>query len=458
MNLRNLLALVKRIASRYMQGGSDEAEKTRIIEGTFHSFIIQGISVGLVFLGNLLLTRWAGPAAYGTYVHVFNWVSILSIFAIGGREDLAISEITQYRVSHQPERIFFLVRGMNVRLFTSSLLVTGTFLLLIYLCPLRTLHEYRQEFLLASGAIYLTAFLTTNQQVLQALDRIRLSQLSEKLVKPALLVLFGAILWITGWGMEYKTAALILVVLGATLLCCLLLAGIVAGKVRVYRSRDYSSPEKEDLRRKSFLFFSITLLTLLVTKISMLLLPYFAPQQDIGFFNVCYRFADLIIYPFFLMHSVLPQLFARHAASERTVKQSLYSDSTKLMLLLSLPLLAINILAGRWFLGWFGDAFRAGYPVLVLLSLAQFLFAVFGPASTILMMQHKEKYAVYCLLAYVLLLLLSNLILIPRMGMIGAAAGMLCSTLLYNVILSVLAYRLSGVCSPFFSFLIKKRS
>jgi O-antigen/teichoic acid export membrane protein len=442
---------LQNIFSRFMPQDLDNPEKRRIVEGTFQSFIIQGISIALVFLSNLLLARWAGASAYGKYVHVFNWISILGVAAIGGREDLAI---TKYKVEGRPGLIFSLIGLLNRHVLIASVLISLAFLAVIFLIPVKTLHEYRIEFLIASAAVYFTAFLTLNQLVLQALDHIRLSQYVERLIKPFLLILF----FVIAQKCSFSLTGDLLIVLAvlAMAICCVILAMIVRKKIKGFRNPVERIPWKDSHTKKTFYFFFITMLTLLVTKISMLILPYFAPQKDIGIFNISYRFADLIIYPFFLMHTVLPQLFSTHTDSETAYKQSLYSGSAKLMLILSLPLFALNVLAGKWFLGWFGQEFAAGYTALVLLSSAQLLFPVFGPANTILMMQGKEKYSAICLLVYVLVLLLSSAWLIPVMGITGGAIAMLISCLVYNIVLSVLVYRLSGVISPFFRWLISR--
>jgi O-antigen/teichoic acid export membrane protein len=445
---------LQNIFSRFLPQDLDNPEKKRIIEGTFQSFFIQGVSIALVFLSNVLMARWAGASVYGKYVHVFNWISVISVAAIGGREDLAITEITKYKMNGRPERIFSLVGLLNRHVLIASALVILAFLAVIFLFPIMTLHEYRIEFMIASAAVYFTAFLTMNQYVLQALDHIRLSQLVEKLIKPFLLTLFFVIARECSFSLTPDL--LIVIAVLAMAICCLVLARMVNQKIKPYKDPSERVPWRESHTKKKFYFFFITLLTLLVTKITMLILPYFAPQKDIGIFNVSYRFADLIIYPFFLMHTVLPQLFSTHTESEIAYKQSLYSGSAKLMLVLSLPLLVLNLLAGKWFLGWFGREFAAGYAALVILSLAQLLFSVFGPANTMLMMQGKEKYSAICLGIYVLVLFLSSVLLIPAMGITGGAIAILVSCLVYNIVLSVLTYRLSGVISPFLRFLISR--
>ncbi len=82
-----------RIVSRFLADGVTATDRHRIIRGTLHSFLIQGFSVALVFASNWWLVRSSNPEAYGNYVHVFNWVSILSVLVMGGRDDLVLAQL-----------------------------------------------------------------------------------------------------------------------------------------------------------------------------------------------------------------------------------------------------------------------------------------------------------------------------------------------------------------------------
>jgi O-antigen/teichoic acid export membrane protein len=122
------------------------------------------------------------------------------------------------------------------------------------------------------------------------------------------------------------------------------------------------------------------------------------------------------------------------------------------MLLLCLPLLLIIILLGKFLLSWFGQPFTGGYATLIYLSVAQFLFSLFGPSNTILMTQGKEKYSAICLLAYVLIQAASSCILLPMAGLTGGALAVLISSLCYNALLAIVCYRTTGVYTPFVRF------
>jgi O-antigen/teichoic acid export membrane protein len=444
---------LRAIRSR-LDAGLGESDRRRILRGTLHSFLIQGGAVVLVFISNLLLVRASDADSYGLYVHVFNWVSILSVVVLGGRDDLVLAQLPRY-MHAKHSRLVGLVRASNRWIFGAAVVVGLTFPLLLHLVPFETLSDHQPLFRLAMIAVYLTAALALNQLVLQALNYIRLSQVVEKLVKPLLLIVAVGLLRVAGAPFNARVLVLLsCIVLG---ICCGGVFWLVVRKIRVYVAPDAAPGIEGRLAGKTSYFFLISLFTLLGTKITMLILPVYLPPKDIGIFNIAYRFADLLIFPFFLMHTVLPQLFARHAVSGRAYTQSLFSESNKLMTLLSIPLLLVNVVAGPMLLGLFGPEFKGGYAAMIYISLAQFLFAAFGPANTILMMQDREKYSAGCLLVYVVLLAATGWWLIPAGGITGGALAILVSSAGYNILLAVVVYRVCGVRSPFFSWLVRGR-
>jgi len=445
------------LIARYLADGVSQADRGKIIRGTLQSFLIQGFSIVLVFLSNIWVVRSSDADQYGLYVHVFNWVSILSVIVMGGRDDLVLAQLPRYIGAGEHGRLRRLVGSANGFLLLAALGVNALFLITISLIPIRTLSEHRELFVLASAAVYFSACLTLNQMILQALNHVRLSQLVEKIARP-LLLLAGTftVRLLIHWD-KLDSQQLILTASIVTGVCCSIVLGLVHRKGRKYETPPLKEEAGEQLSGKALWFFFISLLNLLSTKITMLILPWFAPESSIGIFNVSYRLADLLIFPFFLMHTVLPQLFARHSTTGTAYTQSLFSESNRLMTFLSIPLLLLNILLGKFFLGWFGPQFQTGYTALLYISLAQFLFSLFGPANTILMMQDKEKYSALCLLIYVLTLSAASRWLIPIAGLTGGALAILIGSGVYNIMLAVLVWRLCGVRSPWLAFFLRSR-
>lgn len=440
-------------AAGWIDEGLSTPDRRRIVAGTLHSILIQGGSIALVFFGNWLLVHLAGPDSYGLYIHVFNWVSILSVVVVGGRDDLVLAQLPKYSAG-QRSRLTGLVRKANFWVLGAGIAAGLAFSALLYWVPVKSLSDHPTLFRLAMIAVYLTAALGLNQLVLQGLNHVRLSQVVEKLVKPTLLIIGVAVLWLT----KVSITARVLVMLATAVLgvCCSVVVVLVVRSIRAFVLPLGPALESErHMASKTSYFFLISLFTLLATKITMLLLPFqHLPPKEVGIFNIAYRFADLLIFPYFLMHAVLPQLFARHVTTGRAYTQSLFSESNRLMLLLSLPLLLINIVAGPGLLRLFGPQFTTGYPAMIYISIAQFLFCLFGPANAILMMQDREKYSAACLLVYVVLLFLTSWWLIPAGGISGGALAILVSSAGYNLLLALVVWRVFRVRSPFLGWLL----
>ncbi|HEY8894252.1 MAG TPA: polysaccharide biosynthesis C-terminal domain-containing protein [Niastella sp.] len=449
------MSLVQSIYEKMLKSDLPPAERSRLIKGIVNSFIIQGFSMVLVFAGNYLLVKFFGAEKYGVYVHVFNWISILTILAANGQEDVVLSRVPKYLAQNNLVQTGAVIKHANVRIAISGIGISLFFLLLIYIFPINKLSEYRFEFLVASLAIYLSAFLSVNQIVLQSLNHIRLSQVIERLLKPFLFTVFISVAALLSFYIDASRLIMIAVINLA--ICALVLGFIVIKKTKWYFSNGTERYRGEGVSKQTFYFLAISLLQLLTTKIGMLIMPYFTQEKAIGVFNIAARFSDLIIYPFYLLHAVLPQLFAKHHDSSPLQKQKLYTESTWLIIITSLPLLLLNLGAGTWLLGYFGEAFKEGYPALVYMSISNSLFALFGPANTILMMQGKEKLSAIALLVYVLLLTVLSRLLIPVQGITGAALAMLISNVVYNILLAVYAHRHTGVSAPLFRLFEKRR-
>src|SRR5689334_2866906 len=147
-----MMSLVQSIYEKMLKSDLPPAERSRLIKGIIHSFVIVGFSMVLVFAGNYLLVKFFGAEKYGVYVHVFNWISILTILAANGQEDVVLSRVPKYLAQNNLVQTGAVIRHANVRIAISGIGISLFFLLLIYIFPINKLSEYRFEFLVASLA------------------------------------------------------------------------------------------------------------------------------------------------------------------------------------------------------------------------------------------------------------------------------------------------------------------
>jgi O-antigen/teichoic acid export membrane protein len=107
-------------------------------------------------------------------------------------------------------------------------------------------------------------------------------------------------------------------------------------------------------------------------------------------------------------------------------------------------------LVGVWFgapylLGLFGPAFAAQQWVLIILAAGTAFQATGGPSATILQLTGHEKNYAPVLAGNVVLRLLGFVILIPWLGVLGAAISATVSLAIATIALNVLCRRRTGV-------------
>ena len=108
-------------------------------------------------------------------------------------------------------------------------------------------------------------------------------------------------------------------------------------------------------------------------------------------------------------------------------------------------------------LGLFGDEFVAATGILLILSAGQVVFALSGPVLYILTMTAHEKTALHIMYVTASINIVGNAILIPLIGLHGAAIATASTTILWNIIAVWRVYHYLGVVSlPFIHKFIEK--
>jgi O-antigen/teichoic acid export membrane protein len=134
-------------------------------------------------------------------------------------------------------------------------------------------------------------------------------------------------------------------------------------------------------------FLDSLLVTPLGGSLEILLLGLFGTKEMVGIYSVVLRFKFIIALPMAAFNTTLAPLISEaHARSDRERLKELFSSTTRWVMMLSLPLAAINVLFGGSLLGLFGQAYTLGYLTLILMTLGQLVNVCVGPVGHILLM------------------------------------------------------------------------
>jgi len=167
--------------------------------------------------------------------------------------------------------------------------------------------------------------------------------------------------------------------------------------------------------------------------IVVLLLGALSVAADVGLISIVGRISLLshVIYRS-VIAAVKPVLAELSSVGDREELQVVYRASTRWTFMFSVPVFLVMALYPVPLLSIFGKSFIAGAAPLVVLAFSELANAGTGTCGSIIDMTGHTRIKLANSIAWMTLLIVSNVILIPRYGVLGAAVANLLSTATIN--------------------------
>jgi len=428
--------------------GPDAEANVRLARGAASSFVFKIVYSGLSFLGGLLLARWLGTAGYGAYAYAMAWIWFLVPAALVGLDTLLVREMAAYQVqSAWGEMRAFLLQAHWAVLCVSVGLALGA----AALARVFAFHADPEVLATLWAALFILPFMAltrVGQAILQGLHQVTMGLLPSLVVQP---VIFVSFLMGAHWlAPKFVTAPGAMKLNAASFaIAWMILVGVLwcyfpeAGK------------RAERVQRNLSWFRSVLPLLLFAGmcmvngQADILLLGMIKGVREAGVYQVASRTSGLIA--FFLlaaMPALAPEISSLYAARRMDRLQKVITRAVRLTLLASLPVGLALIIFGRWLLGHlFGADFAQAGNALAILSVGQLANVAMGSAYYMLLMMGLEVATAKGMAAGAVANIVLNATLIPKWGLEGAAFASATSMILWNIWLSVLAYKRLGVHS-----------
>lgn len=428
----------------------DAKIKHYFISGAYKSILLQATIAIVTFITALLIAHITGDRGFGIYTTVFTWISIVSVGATLGLDDLVLKQIPIYQQENEPQKTKVLVKWVN-----KWGVITG-FLgaVILFVCSAYTsvsgLYQYTSYYAWAVWCIPLFVLMHINQAILRGLKLMWWGQLAEKFVQP--IVFFIFLLAMYGlYGANMTDMEAVIARTGAFVITALVAIALLLRYSKSYHQKGESTATTQLVDRKwikSCSYFAATsLLYIINTRVDILLLGIYevAPEQ-IAYYNAALKLSDIALIPFAVLYTVTAPVFSElYAKGEKSKLQAFYTKTTRLACFAITFLLLFLMIFGEWCLGLFGTSFRVGYEVLVVFCVIKFIHVAVGPANYLMMMVGLEKEATYILLFSVVVTLISHTILIPLAGIKGAVYATFIGLIVFEILVTYITYQKSGI-------------
>jgi O-antigen/teichoic acid export membrane protein len=166
----------------------------------------------------------------------------------------------------------------------------------------------------------------------------------------------------------------------------------------------------------------MTIVGVIAPRTDVLLLGYWADPAQVGVYQAAYQTAAMLT----LIAAALDAAFAPLSAGLFAVHdlprlKSLYCNVSRWLLTVSFPIALMLLVFGSDILSLFGPAFPLAAGCLLLLALGQWVNTWTTFAHSLLLMSGHSRLAMWNGIGTGILLLFLNWLLIPRLGITGAA-------------------------------------
>ena len=224
---------------------------------------------------------------------------------------------------------------------------------------------------------------------------------------------------------------------------------------RIYRDGRPPAPrsrrfERRRLRRDFWRFTGPRALAsvaqLALQRVDVLLVAALGGLAPAAVYAVAGRFVVLIQFANQgISQSVQPRLAEALATADRATANHLYRTATGWLVLVTWPINLLVMLFAPLYLGAFGDRYRAGADVVVVLAGAMLVATGCGMVDMVLAMAGRTSWNLANVLVALAVTIGLDVLLIPRYGALGAAIGLACAMVANNLLPLLQVRRVAGL-------------
>ena len=389
----------------------------------------RGLALCIKLITQLLLVRYFSTAAYGSWAYALAAVTLL-----GGFSSLSLDRaLARFATIYHEHKEYG-------RFFGALLLVAGAVLIsgLLFAAALYSFPDSARALMGGRGEPHALLFILIFLVPLEGLDQLCVTAFAtlgragaiffRKYLLGPLLQLSAVLLLVALDGdLLFMAAAY----LGATLIGGAVNAGLLVRLLRHDGLLQHFRVKTVELPARAMFAFALPLMTgdwleILIQSSGALLLGYLAGPEQVALFRVVIPLAlvsQVVTRSFDLLY--VPAASRLFAVGDRAGVHALYGRTAFWVAVTGFPLFAITFAAATPVtVLLYGPRYEASGTVLAILAVGAYAKCAIGFSTATLKVLGRVRYLAVSNLLSAGLNLALNLILIPRFGIIGAAAAM----------------------------------
>jgi O-antigen/teichoic acid export membrane protein len=422
----------------------DRSDRSRAQRFAGTAFLIRAASGAMGLPFQVLLARWMGAHEFGIYAYVWTWVLLIGSFIDFGFETSAQRFIPAYSQTKKFDLLRGFIRG-------SGFLVLGfaTVIAAFSAIAIRVLQPWIGEttvlpLYLACLVLPLYGLALAQGGIARSYDWTSLALTPSYIIRQIVILALVGVAYFAGFGADAVTAtAASLIAVWATSLVQYL---ILRRKLRNKIARGPAAYDFKEWLRISLPIFMVGSFFFLLTYVDVLILQAFRSPQEVAVYFAATKVLALVGFIYYSVAAASAHNFTRlHVSGDRRKLAAFFTDSVRWTFWPSLAMTALVLLLGKPILYLFGAVFTQGYSLLFILSVGILARAAVGPADRLLNMLGEQKICAWVYVCVFALNLVGCLVLIPSLGITGAAISTSTALIVESITLFLIVSRRLGM-------------
>lgn len=433
------------------QGGDEEGGLATIGSSAVRVFggRVGKLAIGL--LNQIVMARLLGTAGYGSVVIAQLAIGLVSLVATFGIQNGLVRYVPYH--DDDPAKLRGVVRaGLGVGLLTGGAAGVALFASAPWIAT-RVFGDESLTLLLRIAALAVPFGVISHvaAAVAKGAGSTAVRVVVRQTMNPLLRLVLVTTLILAGYG-----------ALGATVsVAATLVVGSVVSLYFALRALPVSLRGAAVPMRRSLLAYSAPLMItssieFLVGNTDTVLVGYFIGPAAVGVYDIAFQLRQFGMYFFYPVTFLLPTVVARfdREGNQDAIRRT-YQVTTKWLVLVSTPLILLVLAFPAVVIRLtFGGDYVPGAPALRVLMVAVMVTVLLSANGTALVALGHNRVNAAVNAGAVLLNLALNVVLIPRLGIVGAAAASATAFVARDVVYTLALYRLEGV-QPFSAALLR---
>ncbi|WP_274426932.1 flippase [Chelativorans sp. YIM 93263] len=404
----------------------------------FVTLAVRTGGAGVGFLSHIFFARLLGTQGYGLFSFAWTWVIILGTLSHLGLSTSATRFVAQYVEKHRLRRAQSFTRFASIFVFLFGCLVAAAFMAVTAL----VIGEWYASpdfapLVVAAACIPVFAMGEMLRGVARGFGWNVLAYSPSFLERPLVIITLTLLVVVAGVTVRPETLMII------SLVALLTTLGLQWLRI-ARRTKDTSTGRMHTTHGRYWLATSAPLVFvdayyLIISHTDIVILKAFVSDAEIAVYFAAAKIAALVFFFQMAAGSAAARPFAQ---AHTNGDNGRIADLSRQFALWSfLPTLACAIflvVLGKQVLHLFGPDFTSGYPVLVILLSGLVVQAAIGPVRFAMAMTGLQKSLSVVMAVSALANIAMNVVLIPRLGAIGAAVATAISTVGFSITLAVI--------------------